>query len=502
MSALSAVPTLLSLLLAQAPAAPPARPPVAAIPAHPDQLKFKPVEYAPPSAAEHRVALPNGMVVFIAEDRTLPLVNVSVLVRAGAYLEPAAKEGLAGLTGALIRRGGTRSLSAEELDEKLDFLAANVSTSIGATSGSAGLNCLADNLDEALAVFVEMLKAPRFQEDRLTLAREQELQELQRRNDDSSDLEAREWDLLLNGPDHFTNRFATTASLRSITRQDLLDFHGRFFHPTNMVVAVSGAFEREAMLRKLEAAFAGWPGAAPPVPPVPSELGRTAAPGLYRVQKDVNQGRVSIGLPGVRRDSPDVYALEVLNEILGGSGFTSRITRTVRTAEGLAYSAGSSMSFGTHWPGRFRAAFQSKSRSVAYATQLVLGEITRIREAPVTAEELDTIKRSLVETFPSHFASRAQAVGVFAADEYSRRDPGYWGSYRERIQAVTAADVQRVARQYLVPEQLRILVVGNQAEIALGDPEHPVALESLAPGGSVADLPLRDPLTMQPLPRP
>lgn len=501
MSALPAVPALLSLLLAQAPAAAPARPAAAAIPAHPDQLKFQPVEYAPPSATEHRVTLANGMVVFIAEDRTLPLVNISILVRTGAYLEPAAKEGLAGLTGALVRRGGTQSLSAEELDEKLDFLAAQVSTSIGATSGSASLNCLADNLDEALAVFVEMLKAPRFQEDRLALAREQELQELQRRNDDSGDIEAREWDLLLNGPDHFTNRFVTAASLQSITRQDLLDFHRRFFHPASMVVAVSGAFERAAMLQKLEAAFAGWPGPVPQVAPVPTELGRTAAPGLYRVQKDVNQGRVSIGLPGVRRDSPDVYALEVLNEILGGSGFTSRITKTVRSDEGLAYSAGSSMSFGTYWPGRFRAAFQSKSRSVAFAAQLVLAEIGRIREAPVSAEELDTIKRSLVETFPSNFASRAQAMSVFASDEYSRRDPGYWGGYRERIGAVSAADVQRVARQYLLPEQLRILVVGDQKEIALGDPKHPVMLESLAPGGSLNDLPLRDPLTMQPLPR-
>lgn len=501
MSALLAAPALLSLFLAPAPVPPATRPARPAIPAHPDQLRFQPLEYAPPSAAQHREVLPNGMVVFIAEERALPLVNISILVRTGAYLEPAAKEGLAGLTGALIRRGGTQSLSAEELDEKLDFLAAQVSTSIGATSGSASLNCLADNLDEALAVFVEMLKAPRFQEDRLALAREQELQELQRRNDDSGDIEEREWELLLNGPDHFTNRFVTAASLRSITRQDLLDFHGRSFHPAHMVLAVSGAFERAAMLKKLEAAFAGWPGTAPQVAPVPTELGRTAAPGLYRVQKDVNQGRVSMGLPSVRRDSPDVYALEVLNEILGGSGFTSRITKTVRSDEGLAYSAGSSLSFGTYWPGRFRAAFQSKSRSVAYATQLVLAEIARIREAPVSAEELDTIKRNLVETFPSSFASRAQAMGVFAADEYSRRDPGYWGSYRERIQAVTAADVQRVARQYLVPEQLRILVVGDQKEIGLGDPQHPVTLESLAPARSVIDLPLRDPLSMQPLPR-
>lgn len=498
MSVLAAVPLLLALqALSPLPAASPAP-----IPAHPDQLRFAPIEFTPPRAADHRVQLPNGLVVFVAEDRSLPLVNLTLLSRAGSYLEPAGKEGLAALAGSLMRRGGTRSLSADELDEKLDDLAAQVSTGIGPSSAAASLNCLADNFDEALAVFVEILKSPRFQQDRLDLAREQELQELARRNDDSEDIEGREWDLLVEGPDHFTNRFVTAASLRAITRQDLLDFHRRSFHPAHMVVAVTGAFERAAVLKKLQAAFAGWPGPVPQVPPVPAGLGRSAAPGLYRVQKDVNQGRVSIGLPAVRRDHPDVYALEVMNEILGGSGFTSRITRRVRSDEGLAYSAGSRLSFGTWWPGSFRAAFQSKSRSVAWATQIVLEEIGRIRESPVSAEELDTIKRSLVETFPSNFASPAQSMGIFAADEYTRRDPAWWRTYRERIQAVTAADVQRVARQHLDPEQLRILVVGAQAEIAQGDPGHPVRLESLAPGGRVEDLPLRDPLTMQPLAKP
>jgi zinc protease len=186
-----------------------------------------------------------------------------------------------------------------------------------------------------------------------------------------------------------------------------------------------------------------------------------------------------------------------MNEILGGSGFTSRITRTVRSNEGLAYSAGSGLSFGVYYPGRFRAAFQSKSRTVAYATKLVLEEIARIRESPVTEEELDTIRRSLVETFPSSFASTAQAMGVFASDEYTKRDPAYWRTYRDRVRAVTAAEVQRVARKYLVPEQLLMLVVGDQKEIDLGDDRNPVSLASLAPGGRQTTLALRDPLTMR-----
>src|SRR5512135_941663 len=248
--------------LALLPAAPLAAQP---IPDSPDKLAFRPLVYEPPSAKAHRVTLKNGMVVYIAEDRTLPLVNIAITVRVGSWLEPAGKAGLAGLTGSQMRRGGTKSLTAEQLDEKLDFLAAQVSTGIGPTSGSATLNCLSDNLDEALRIFVEMLREPRFQEDRLALAKEQTLQEMKKRNDDPADIEAREWGVLLYGEGFFTNRFTTEASVKGLTRDDLVAFHRKYFHPASMIAAVSGSFARADMLRKLEAAFAGWPGPKPVV---------------------------------------------------------------------------------------------------------------------------------------------------------------------------------------------------------------------------------------------
>ena len=483
----------IALFLAVTAAAGPA---AAQIPDHPDKLLFAPIAFTPPDPRAHRVVLKNGMVVYIAEDHTLPLVNISLIVRTGGYLEPAGKAGLASLTGSQIRRGGSVSLTAEQLDERLDFLAANVSTGIGDTSGQASLNSLRDNLDESLRLFVELLKQPRFQEDRLALAKEQALQGLKKRNDDAADIEQAEWNVLLYGEGHFTNRFVTPATLAAIGRQDLVDFHRRYFHPANMIAAVAGDFSRAEMIRKLEAAFAGWPGGKPAVPPVPSEIA-TARPGLYRMEKDIPQGRVTLGLPAVRRDSPDIYALEVMNEILGGSGFTSRITRTVRSNEGLAYQAGSGLRFGVYYPGAFRAVFQSKSRSVARAAGLVLEEIRKIREGAVTDEELDTVRRNLIETFPSNFESRAQAMSLFAADAYTGRDPSFWLTYRDRIRAVSAADVQRVAQAHLVPEKMVILVVGNQKEIDLGDDKTRQRLAELAAGGNVVVLPLRDPLTMK-----
>jgi predicted Zn-dependent peptidase len=430
------------------------------IPAHPDELTFEPIVFEPPSATEHRHVLKNGMVVFIAEDKALPLVNISLTLRVGSWLDPEGREGLASFTGSQMRRGGTKSLSAEELDERLDFLATQASSGIGSTSGGAGLNCLTDTLDESLALFVEMLREPRFQADRLELAREQSLQAMRKRNDDSGDIEAREWNVLLNGEGHFTNRFTTEASLTAITRDDLVAFHRKYVHPSRMIAAVSGSFETAEMLERLEKAFADWPGESVEISPIPDTID-PAAPGLYRIEKDVNQGRVSIGLPGVKRDHPDVHALEVMVDILGGSGFTSRITTTVRSNEGL-----------------------------------VLEEIRKIREEGVTADELATAKASLIETFPSSFNSRARSMAIFASDEYTGRDPGYWADYRDRIRAVTREDVQRVARTHLLPEKMILLVVGDQKAIDEGDPKHAVTLESLAPGGKVTVLPLRDPMTM------
>ncbi len=466
------------------------------IPARPEALSFEPIVFDPPSPKDHRHVLDNGMVIFIAEDRALPLVNISITLRAGSWLDPVGQEGLASLTGSQMRRGGTKALSGEELDEQLDFLAAQVSTGLGPVSGGASLNCLADNLDEALPLFVDVLQKPRFQEDRLELAREQALQSMKKRNDDSADIEAREWTVLLYGEGHNSNRFTTEASLAAISRDDLVAFHQKFVHPQNMIAAVSGYFETEEMLARLEKAFADWPGSATAVPPIPESID-PAEPGLYRIQKDVNQGRVSLGLPTVRRGHPDVYALRVMNDILGASGFTSRLMTTVRSNEGLAYSAGSGLFVGVFYPGRFRARFQSKSPTVLWATELVLDEIRKMREEPVTAEELEIVKSSLIQTFPSSFSTKAQTMAIFASDEYTGRSPSYWQTYRSSIRGVSAEDVQRVARTHLVPEKMILLIVGDQEKIAKGDGAHDVPAEALAPGGRVTDLPLRDPMTMK-----
>jgi zinc protease len=186
-----------------------------------------------------------------------------------------------------------------------------------------------------------------------------------------------------------------------------------------------------------------------------------------------------------------------MNDILGGGGFTSRIMSRVRSDEGLAYDASSNFGLGIYYPLSFRASFQSKNPSTSQAIDIVMEEINRVRTTKVTAEELETAKNQDIETFPQVFSTATRVAGTFGQDEYTKRPADYWTTYRDRIRAITADDVQRVAQKYLQPDKLVVLIVGNIDEISKGNPDKPqYTLLKIAKDGQIRRIPLPDPLTM------
>lgn len=470
------------------------------IPARPEQLTYEPFEFEVPRADGYRHTLDNGVVVYAAEDRALPLINLSITVRAGAFLDPDDKPGVASMTGRMLRRGGTASMTASEFDERADFLAAQLSSFGGDTSSGASANCLSYKLEECLDLFFEMLEAPGFEAGRMDVEKTNIIEGMKQRNDDASTISSREWGWLMRGMEHFSARQLTSSEVQAITREDLSAFHEKYWEPKNMIISVSGDFDVDAMLAELGRRFEGWKSEGPKVPWPPKAPDHEPTPGLYHVEKDIPQSRVLIGHLTKESDwtDPDRLPMQVMNDVLGGGGFTSRITNRVRSDEGLAYSAGSAMSFGRYWPGTFMMYFQTKNSTVPLAAKIALEEMRRIKSEKVSDEELSVSKASFIDTFPQNFDSADAIVGIFAADEFNDRPHEYWYDYQDRVRAVTAEDVQRVAKAYLQPEQLTYLIVGRWEEVAAGDTEKRANIEEFHEG-KVTHLPLRDPLTLEPI---
>jgi zinc protease len=418
----------------------------------------------PPLPAFHpaeprRIALPNGMVIFLQEDHELPLIDGSIRIRGGSQQESAAKVGLVDLYGEVWRTGGTKTQTGDQMDDYLEARAAKVETNGGGDSTSIGWSCLKADFDDVFKIVVDLLHEPEFRGDKLELAQSQLEESIARRNDNPASIAARESLKLAYGADSPYARQAEYATILAVKRDDLLNWHKQYAHPNNIIVGISGDFDSAVMEAKLKTAFASWP-KGPAASKAKVEI-HPAKPGYYLVSKDdVNQSNVRMVAPGTDRRNPDYFAIEVFNEVMGG-GFSSRLVQDIRTRLGLAYSVGGGIGTSFDHPGVTRFVLGTKSESTVQAIQAVYADVDDLQKKPITDEEIKRARDSILNSFIFNFDTPDKVLHERMAYEFYGYPLNFLEQYRVGIEKATVADVNRVAGKYLHKDQLAVLVVGN-----------------------------------------
>ncbi len=441
----------------------------------PEQLTFAPLEFELPTI--ERVELPNGIRLYLKEDHELPLVQVTAMLGAGSLRVPAGKEGLAELHAGLLRSGGAGDLEPAAFDERLALRAIDLEASADSYTLSIGLSARSNDLATGLAALRDMLLRPRFDSRRLELLRRQTIEGIRRRNDEPSSVARRTlWRHLY--PGHPLGREATVASVSAIDREDIVRFHRSFVAPDNLWLAISGDFDRRQLLDLIGRLFGGWRAPRVKLPPVPP-LAASDPPAIWVADKAIPQTTILFGEVGLSKDNPDVYAVRVMNFILGGGGFNSRLMREVRSNRGLAYSVYSYYQIGRLLPGPFIAGCETKTASTAEVVRLMRRLMRQMRDEPVSQEELRLAKQSLINSFVFAFENLHDIVARQMRLDFYGYPPDYLARYRERLAAVTVEDVQRVARRYLHPDRQLLVLVGDRRVFAdelngLGLPVHQV----------------------------
>jgi zinc protease len=410
----------------------------------------KPVEFT----------LSNGIKVFLLEDHELPLVSGGVLIRTGNLFDPADKHGVAQLTGEILRSGGTKAKSGDQIDEELENMAAAVESQIGESSGSLSFNCLKENMDQVLGVFKDFLTTAEFREDKVELAKTQLRSEISRRNDDAGGIAEREFSDIVYGRNTHYGWRIEYADVDAIHRQDLVDFYHRYYFPANIILEVYGDFSASEMKAKLEQLLGGWKYTQPRVPAFP-KVEAKPAPGVFLATKtDVTQTFFNIGELGGEYRDKDYPALEVAAQILGG-GFSSRLLRRIRTELGWAYNIGSSWDADYDHPGVFRISGSTQSVHTVDTLKTVREELEKFRSAEVSDEELKTAKDTVLNGFVFHFDRPSKTLNRLVLYEYFGYPRDFLFQYQKAIEAVTKADILRVAQKYFKLSDLTYVAAGN-----------------------------------------
>jgi zinc protease len=470
-------------------------PPAAAQVATPSELKYPPLP-AFQAPKPTRFVLPNGMVVMVIEDHELPLVNVTARIRTGSLLEPGEKTGLAGLVGAVQRSGGTTTRKPDALDEFLEARAASIETGMSADAASASMSALKADTPAVMEAFADVLRNPAFDAGRLKIAVNAVTSTIARQNDNPQGIAQREFTEVIQGAESPFGRTTTYASIGAVTRDDLLAWHKKYFHPNRVILGVVGDITVEEARALVTKHFGDWP-KGPAVAdtwPVPRT---TPQPGVYEaVKPDSTQSFVVVGHQGeLLRTHPDYVPVTVMNEVLAG-GFTSRLFGKIRTELGLAYSVFGSVNSNWTRVAPFQMQMSNRADATVRAIEALIAEAKLLATTkPATDAELKLAKDAILNSFVFNNDSAEEVLGQQLAFEYYGQPLDWLDRYRAAVEKVTAADVARVAAKYIHPDRFTIVVVGpsegrDKPLSALG-PVKPIDLTippppSTAPDGAAA----------------
>ena len=406
------------------------------------------------------LTLSNGMKVYLLESHELPIVSGFALVRTGNLFDPPDKRGLAGLTGEVLRSGGAKNKTGDQIDLELENIAASVESQIGETSGTVSFSTLREKTDEVLSVFKDLITTPEFRQDKVDLAKTQARSAIARRNDNPNGIVSREFANILYGRNTPYGWEIEYADIDNIQRKDLIDFYERYYFPANMILAVYGDFSTADMKDKLLKLFADWNVKKPPVPKFP-EVQKTPVPGAFlATREDVTQTFFEVGHLGGKLSDKDYPALEVAADILGG-GFSSRLFQRIRTRLGYAYNIGSSWGAAYDHPGLFQISGSTQSMHTVDTLKAIREELDRIRSSEVTDEELKTAKETVLNSFVFHFDRPSKTLNRLVLYDYYGYPKDFVFRYQRAIESVTRQDVLRVAQQCFHPQDLTIVAVGN-----------------------------------------
>lgn len=406
-----------------------------------------------------RVELDNGLVVLLLEDHELPMVEATVLVRAGSGYDPADKIGLAGLAGRVLRTGGTERMNGDQLDDWLESRAAAIEVAVMDDAARVTMNSLKQDFPDALRILADVLRRPAFDPKKLEVERNRAITNVARQNDELLGILFREFEELVYGPDSPYGWTETYDTLRVISRDDALAWHKQMFHPDRTVLGLVGDFSSEEALRWVREALGDWPRGPQTKPAAPGWRERIT-PGIYYAEKgDVPQSAIIMGHLGVRRDHPDYYALEVMNQVLGTSSF-SRLFSNVRTKKGLAYAVGGLVGSAWDHPGMAFIFTSTKVETTGASIDALLEEARSLKTVPPTEAEIDNAKRGLLESYIFRVDAPRKVLGQQLQAELHGYPRDWLSRYRAGIEAVTPAQVRDAAARHLRPEEFAILVVG------------------------------------------